>query len=324
MNAFRVIVNLLPNGNEYAPWQRYKPLRPVKYWYYTRIMNREITHEIESRFALRQSLSASVKRSRNKSIIDLALDGYFASKDQTPSSATLDPVFLTAALSHIKAFIFAGHDTTASTLCYVYQFLALHSHCLSTLIAEHDAVFGSDTSQTPTLIAANPSLLSKLPYTLAVIKETLRLWPPASTVRTGSNGDTLSYDGASIPMEGFIVWSVAYAVHRNPAIWVDPESFRPERWLVEEGDPLHPVKNAFRPFELGPRNCIGQELAILESKVILACTVRRFEVKQQYEEWDRLHPRSGVKTLFGERMYPVLRGAAKPSDGMPCRVRVRA
>ena len=66
------------------------------------------------------------------------------------------------------------------------------------------------------------------------------------------------------------------------------------------------------------------ELAILELKVILACTVRRFEVNQQYEEWDRLHPRKGVKTVFGERMYPVLRRAAKPSDGMPCRVRIRA
>ena len=314
----------MPNGNEYTPWQRYKPFRPFKYWYYARIMDRELNHELDSRFALRQSLSASVKRSRNKSIIDLALDGYFATKDQSLSSATaLDPVFRTAALAHCKAFIFAGHDTTASTLCYVYHLLSLHPQYLSELIAEHDGVFGPDLSQTSELIAANPFLLNKLSYTLAVIKETLRLYPPASTVRTGSKGDTFSYNRAAIPMEGFMVWSVAHAVHRNSTIWVDPDSFRPERWLVEEGNLLHPAKNAFRPFELGPRNCIGQELAILESKVILACTVRRFEVKQQYEEWDRLHPRKGVKTVFGERMYPVLRGAAKPSDGMPCRARIR-
>ena len=314
----------MPNGGEIAPWKYYKPLRPFRNWYYGRIMDREINRELDDRFVLRHSLSSSVKRSRVKSIIDLALDDYVASKGQDPSAAlNLDPVFRTATLVHIKAFIFAGHDTSASILCYAYHYLALHPQCLSNIIAEHDRVLGKDIIRTSDLIAAEPSLLNKLPYTLAVIKETMRLAPPASTIRTGSKGDTISHNSALIPIEGFMVWSIAYAVHRNPALWVDPESFRPERWLVEESHPLYPVKHAFRPFELGPRNCIGQELAILEFKVILACTVRRYEVKQDYEEWDRLHPRNGIKTVFGERMYPVLRGTAKPSDGMPCRVKIR-
>lgn len=86
------------------------------------------------------------------------------------------------------------------------------------------------------------------------------------------------------------------------------------------GDPLYPVKGAWRPFEFGPRNCVGQELAMLEIRVVLALTVREFDFSDAYAEWDRCNPGKGGR-VGGERGYQVLLGGAHPQGGFPCRVR---
>lgn len=83
--------------------------------------------------------------------------------------------------------------------------------------------------------------------------------------------------------------------------------------------PLHPIKGAWRPFEHGPRSCIGQELAMLEMKVILVLTVRTFEIELVYEELDQQMGTKGVKTVYGERGYQIQR--AQPSGDFPVRVR---
>ncbi|KAF6809584.1 hypothetical protein CMUS01_13664, partial [Colletotrichum musicola] len=83
----------------------------------------------------------------------------------------------------------------------------------------------------------------------------------------------------------------------------------------DEKDPLHPVKGAFRPFELGPRNCIGQELAQVEMRFVLALTARELDIIPQYPE--------GAPEAFGEKAYQSLKGehiAASPKDGLPAKV----
>lgn len=85
--------------------------------------------------------------------------------------------------------------------------------------------------------------------------------------------------------------------------------------MRDEADPLHPVKNAFRPWEMGPRNCIGQELASLELRLILALTVREFEVETAYPE--------SAPTCQGEKVYQAkLKGmlTGHASMGLPVRV----
>lgn len=64
--------------------------------------------------------------------------------------------------------------------------------------------------------------------------------------------------------------------------------FLPERFLVAEGHPLHPVKNAWRPFELGNTRCIGEELAMVEMKLVLALTMRELDFKFDWEGWNTL------------------------------------
>jgi cytochrome P450 len=124
---------------------------------------------------------------------------------------------------------------------------------------------------------------------------------------------------------GFMVWPVSHALHRSPDFWPSPESFIPERWLAKEGDPLFPVKGAWRPFEFGPRHCIGIELAMIETKVIMALMLRRFDTKAAYEELDKLEGGNRLRrTPDGERAYQVRIATAKPVDGMPVRVTRRS
>ena len=66
-------------------------------------------------------------------------------------------------------------------------------------------------------------------------------------------------------------------MHRNPEFWPQPDTFLPERWLVAAGDTLAPAKGSWRPFEYGPRNCSGQELAIIEMKIVLVMALQAFD-----------------------------------------------
>ena len=91
--------------------------------------------------------------------------------------------------------------------------------------------------------------------------------------------------------------------------------------MVPEGDPLHPVKGAWRAFEFGPRNCVGQELSLLEIKIVLAMTIRRFEVRAVYREWER-EKGMRARSVSGEKGYQVLDGTNRPRGGFPCRVQL--
>ena len=90
---------------------------------------------------------------------------------------------------------------------------------------------------------------------------------------------------------------------------------------MQPGDELYPIKGAWRPFEFGPRNCIGQELALLEMKLVLVLAVRQFDLSMPYEEWDQQHLKKGPKHVAGERAYQA--GNGGPSEEMPCRVKLR-
>lgn len=323
LTAFRTLLNWLSSGDEINPFRRWNPIRPWVQRYYSRILDRYLDGELEERYAGYQKLGEDVKTKRNKSIINLALEAYRAEHGQSKSTKGLDPTFKKFARTQIKTFIFAGHDTTSSATAYMYYLLSQNPDCLAKLRAEHDAVFGPDIGTVGAQVSANSHLLNKLPYTIGVIRETLRLYPPASTIRAGAKDIYVKYDSKLWPTEGMMIWCVSLPLHRDPNYWPEPMKFMPERWTVPEGDPLYPVKGAWRPFEFGPRNCIGQELANLELRLILAMTAREFDVVPGFEEWDRLHSKTGVNHFHGERAYQILIGSAKPVDGMPCRFKIR-
>lgn len=282
-----------------------------------------VSQELEKRFSHNLDQNGVMSQERSKTIVDLALEKYINEQMQsTHLTDGMDSAFKDAAICQIRTFLFAGHDTSSSTLCYCYHLLAQNPEARARVVDEHNRVFGSNVKQAGQHITDNPHLLNQLPYTSAVVKETLRLYPPASSTRSGEPGFMVTTpDGQSCPTEGFLVWSNHVAIHRNPDFWPRSQEFLPERWLVEKEDPLFSsAKGVWRAFEYGPRNCIGQELALLEVRLILAMTLREFTIISAYDEWDKMKSPKGPKTVNGDRAYQILAGAAHPSDGFPCTV----
>lgn len=232
----------------------------------------------------------------------------------------VDPKFLDMAMSQLKIFMLAGHDMTASILCFSYHLLNKNPKTLEAIRAEHDDVLGEDISRAKALITANPHLLNRLPYTSAMIKESLRLFPPVGTIRKSPDDFFLTHPdtGLRYPTKGMMIFSCSIAEHRSEQFWPRADEFVPERWLVREEESLYVRENTFRPFELGPRNCIGQELAQLELRAVLALTIREFDVQSVWDE-DDLTWRGG-KAYQGPLPHEI---TAHPKKYMPVRVSKR-
>ncbi|KAF9630943.1 putative afln vera monooxygenase protein [Lasiodiplodia theobromae] len=329
--TLRSLIEWATFGDEINPLKRWNPYRPFISWYYGRRLDTFIHAELEKRFAERKQFLQPEKPKDRKvrSIVSLALDSYMTEHPSAESSPTLDPTFKTYATAQLRLFLVAGHDTTSSAMTYTLHLLHKHPAFLARVRAEHDKIFGPDPSAAAAQLSADPTLLNQLPLTTAAIKESLRLFPPAGGIRMGAPDIMLTAeDGTRFPTDGCSVWVVHEAVHRNPALWPRANEYLPERWLVGEDDygALQPKeKGAWRPFEIGPRNCIGQTLALTEIKTLLVMTLRNFDIKPAYDEWDEMYPKRGVKLAMGERAYQVSGGGGgqHPAERYPCRVSVR-
>ena len=311
---------------ELNPLERWNPARPVVEWYNSWRMNSYIGNELNKRYNTYRESLKSGKSASSKSVISLVLEGYVDSRSpQEKPPSKIDPTFKAYATSQIRPFLFAGHDTTSSTICHIFYLLSKNIHTLEKLRGEHDSVLGKDYNSADSFLSEDTHLLNRLSYTTAVIKESMRLFPPASGIRQGIEGVSITDDnGRPYPTGKTMVWILHQAIQRDPKYWKDPTSFIPERWLAGPEDRLYPVKGAWRPFEHGPRNCIGHGLVMMELKIILALTVREFEVREAYAEFDRLYPHKGLMAVGGERAYQVEHGGAHPADRFPCRVSLRA
>ncbi|KAK3214391.1 hypothetical protein GRF29_28g2965198 [Pseudopithomyces chartarum] len=319
------------------------PLRPLIQKYYGSVMNSLIRKELEQRFTelkeeqFNPSTSAS-HQSKSKSVVTLAIQSYISEKKHCADlirQPKLEKHFAQYATYQIRLFLFAGNDTTSSTMVYVYHLLSQHPEALQTTREEHDAIFGIDTSSTAEALIQKPALLNQCKYTMAVVKEVLRLYPPAATMRAGRPGVSINDRHGNIYPMNYIGATILHpAVHRNPRVWPRPNEFLPQRFTVESGDELYPYAPAFRPFEQGPRGCIGQTLVYNEILIVLILTLRTFDIKPAYEEYDKIKAREvgilggikqrvigeTIKTVHGDRAYQTEKAGTHPADGYPCRV----
>ena len=190
---------------------------------------------------------------KKKTSLDLALK--YLDKDATQEGLGPKQVeFVDQLISNLKIMMFAGHDTTAITICLMFKCLQDNPKCLEQLRTEHDTVLGPDPQKAAEALTENPQLIHSLPYTLAVIKETLRLYPIASTVREGTPDCFLTPKGETTryPTDGWAPWAAITVIQRDPAYWPRPDEFLPERWTVETDHPLHPIlKHAWLAFAIG-------------------------------------------------------------------------
>jgi cytochrome P450 len=158
---------------------------------------------------------------------------------------------------------FAGHETTARTLTYTWYALASNPHVAEKLHNELDTMLGD---RTPTL-----EDMHHLPYTLQVIKEVLRLYPPAPFyVRDSIGEDELG----GFNTQGLPVLMSPYYTHRHPDFWENPLEFNPNRWTPEQEANRHPY--AYHPFAAGQRVCIGNNFSLLESHILLSLLAREY------------------------------------------------
>ncbi|XP_016490954.2 cytochrome P450 97B2, chloroplastic isoform X1 [Nicotiana tabacum] len=196
----------------------------------------------------------------------------------------------------LMTMLIAGHETTAAVLTWAVFLLAQHPVKMKKAQSEIDAVLGQGRTTFESL--------KKLEYLRLIVVESLRLYPqPPLLIRRSLKSDKLpggyngDKDGYEIPA-GTDVFLSVYNLHRSPYLWDKPNEFEPERFLVPkessiEGwagfDPsrspgaLYPNEIisdfAFLPFGGGPRKCVGDQFALMESTIALAMLLQKFDVE---------------------------------------------
>jgi cytochrome P450 len=167
----------------------------------------------------------------------------------------------------ITLFI-AGHETTSVALAWTWYLLSQNRSAEQALHEELAPALGDHP-------AAATTDLPNLPYTLMVIEEAMRLYPPAwVTNREALAGDEIC--GYHIPAKAIVVIS-PYAMHHHPTYWPEPERFDPERFSPERSKER--PQYAYFPFGGGPRQCIGKFFALMEAQLILATIARRYTLR---------------------------------------------
>ncbi|KAH0432722.1 hypothetical protein CcaCcLH18_06298 [Colletotrichum camelliae] len=179
--------------------------------------------------------------------------------------------------SQASTLIIAGSETTATFLAGAIYYLLTSNACLAKLQQEVRNMFNSVDEITGDSTAT-------LEYLHGVVEEGLRLFPPGSFGPSRVSPGAV-VDGHYVPA-GTLISTDHWTMLHDPRNWADPNSFRPERWV---GDGLDDNKTAFQPFSTGPRACIGINLAYLESRVILAKMVWKYdwELVTKEIDWNR-------------------------------------
>lgn len=182
------------------------------------------------------------------------------------------PLSDTEIADELIIFLFAGHDTTATTLTYALWSLGHHPAIQDRVLAEVTELGDR---------ALTPDDVPRLGYTVQVLREALRLCPPAPTGSRMATRD-VAIDGHRIPAGTMIAFG-RLAVQRNPALWDHPLVFDPDRFSPENSKGRD--RWQYVPFGAGPRSCIGDHFAMLEATLGLATCIRAAEIRSADTEF---------------------------------------
>lgn len=161
----------------------------------------------------------------------------------------------------------AGHETTSNALSWTWYLLSQNPQQEQTLHEELDRVLQGKPVEFQDLI--------RLPYLQQVLKESMRLYPPAWTLNARCPMEDIDVDGYKIPKGAYIFVS-PYALHRESRNFSQPETFSPERFAPEQEKEIH--RYAYIPFGAGHRVCIGNSFAMMEAALILARIAQQYRV----------------------------------------------
>src|SRR6195256_1420763 len=171
----------------------------------------------------------------------------------------------------INTFLIAGHETTSGMLsCAIYALLK-HPEVLKKAYEEVDRVLGGDISVKPTY-----QQVTQLTYITQILKEALRLWPPAPAYGVAPIKDEVIGGKYKLKKGTFVLVHVL-ALHRDPSVWgPNPDAFNPENFS-REAEAARPI-NAWKPFGNGQRACIGRGFAMHEAALAIGMILQRFKL----------------------------------------------
>jgi cytochrome P450 len=196
----------------------------------------------------------------------------------------------------VMTLLFAGHDTSTSTISFMLYELARHPAALAKLLEEQDRVL---QGRQPTAA----ELTSELPELEMVLDETLRLYP-AAWVGPRRAVESFEFNDHEVPAGAYVNYS-SWASHRLPDVWPDPEAFVPERFAAEAKAQL--PKGAYIPFGGGSRTCIGMRFGQLEIKTIVTLLLQRYRLElvpgrtMTVRQMPTLSPREPLEMTVRER-----------------------
>ena len=169
--------------------------------------------------------------------------------------------------NEVDTFLFEGHDTTTSGISWTLYCLARYPEHQQKVREEvNNVLMGQEWLEFDDL--------KELKYTQWCIKEAMRLYPPVFNYFRKTSAD-IELDGYLVP-KGVLIAINVYSIHRHPDIWENPDEFDPLRFHPDNTEGRDPY--AYIPFSAGQRNCIGQNFAMNEERVVVASIVRRFRL----------------------------------------------
>jgi cytochrome P450 len=236
---------------------------------------------------------------RGQDILSLLLDGH----DEDGNTLTDLQI-----RDEVMTLLFAGHDTTTSTVSFMFYELARHPHILGRLVAEQDTMLADGQPSVPQLLSGELVELEM------VLDETLRKYPPA-WVGPRRSIEAFEFEGRTVPARAFVNYC-SWASHHLPDVFPEPEEFRPERFAPEAKAAL--PKGAYVPFGGGSRTCIGMRFGQLEVRTIAALIISRCTLTLPRDftlgirQMPTISPKDGLPMLVGPRT-----AAATPASGVP-------
>lgn len=193
----------------------------------------------------------------------------------------------------VVTLMLAGHETSATALTWTLHLLGTHPEIQQRL----REALSAELEGAP----ATAGDLARIPCLKQVVQESMRLYPPVWAIaRRATAAEVL---GPYRVPAGAYVGIIIHALHRHPGFWPDPERFDPERFAPGQSDGRHSY--SYLPFAAGPRTCIGAGMAMLETQLVLAQLLQRFE----------------VQPVPGHAVETVAKVTLKPRDGLPMVVR---
>jgi len=196
----------------------------------------------------------------------------------------------------VMTLMFAGHDTSTSTISFLLYELARHPDSLQRVWEEQDRVLSGR-------VPSAAEVAGGLPQLDMALDETLRLYPPA-WIGPRRAVDAFEFEGRHVPAGAYVAYC-SWASHRLPDVFPDPEAFVPERFPPERKAAL--PKGAYVPFGAGSRTCIGMRFGQLEIKTVAALLLQRFRLEMpaghvlHVRQMPTLSPEGGLPMVLRER-----------------------